>query len=317
MAFANVSDLITTTLEERSPDIADNVLENDAFLFTLNKKGNVRPFSGGRIIYEPLAFAENPNGGSYSGYDVLPVGPADVISAAEFSLKQYAVPVSTSGLEELQNMGKNQVIDLVEGRINVAKSTMRNLLEAGLFSDGSGNGGKDLVGLDALLDTTPSTGTYGGISRVNYSFWRNVVNTVTISASNASQELTETYADTTRMNDAPNLILAGGTFWKFYMAQQQNLQRFTDPDLSNVGFTNIMFMGAPLVLCGGVGGSATATDAYLLNTKYTHWRPHSSRNMVPLKKRDSFNQDASVVPLVWAGALTCSGLRFQGRIVGA
>ena len=317
MAFANVSDLITTTLEDRSSDIADNVTENDAFLFTLNKKGNVRTFSGGRIIYEPLSFAENPNGGSYSGYDILPTGPADVISAAEFSIKQYAVPVSCSGLEELQNMGKNQVIDLVEGRVNVAKSTIRNLLEAGLFSDGTGNGGKDLVGLDAAVAASPSTGTYGGINRATYSFWRNQTNTVTITASNAVGELTELYASCTRMNDTPNLVLAGGTVWAFYMAQLQALQRFSDPDLANAGFANVLFMNAPMVLCGGIGGSATATNFYMLNTKYLHWRPHSSRNMVPLKKRDSFNQDASVVPLVWAGALTCSGARFQGRLIGA
>jgi hypothetical protein len=71
------------------------------------------------------------------------------------------------------------------------------------------------------------------------------------------------------------------------------------------------------VLDGGIGGNATATNAYFLNTSYLHYRPHVDTNMVAGKKRMSFNQDASAEILLWAGNLTCSGAQFQGRITGA
>ena len=116
MAFPNVSDIVATTIQNRSRQIADNVTKNNAILAKLNQRGNVRTISGGNTILEELSFAENANGGFYSGYDLLPVAAQDVISAAEFQIKQYAVPVVMSGLEMLQNSGKEQFIDLLEAQ---------------------------------------------------------------------------------------------------------------------------------------------------------------------------------------------------------
>jgi len=69
MAFPNVSDIIATTIESRTRKIADNVTKNNALLMRLSQKGKQRTFSGGRLIYEELSFAENGNAGWYSGYD--------------------------------------------------------------------------------------------------------------------------------------------------------------------------------------------------------------------------------------------------------
>src|SRR5687768_14295090 len=119
MAFPNVSDIVATTIEARSRKIADNVTKNNAILKRLEQRGKIRTVSGGRVIYEELSFQENGNGGWYSGYDTLPVAAQDVLTAAEYSFKQYAVPVTISGLEMLQNAGREQMIDLMEARLGV------------------------------------------------------------------------------------------------------------------------------------------------------------------------------------------------------
>jgi len=69
MAFANenISDIVATTIQSRSKKIADNVTKNNAILAKLNSSGKVRTISGGNVILEELSFAENPNGGFYSG----------------------------------------------------------------------------------------------------------------------------------------------------------------------------------------------------------------------------------------------------------
>ena len=128
MAFPNVSDIIATTIESRTKKIADNVTDNNAILKKLSMSGRIKTISGGSKIFEELSFAENANGGWYSGYDLLPVGISDVLSAAEFDIKQSAVPVVISGLEMLQNSGKEQMIDLMESRLSVAESTLANLI---------------------------------------------------------------------------------------------------------------------------------------------------------------------------------------------
>ena len=81
MAFPNVSDIVATTIQSRTKQIADNVTKNNALIKKLEMRGNRKPFSGGNVIYQELSFAQNANGGWYSGYDLLPVAASDVISA--------------------------------------------------------------------------------------------------------------------------------------------------------------------------------------------------------------------------------------------
>lgn len=318
MAFPNVSDLITTTLEQRSGEIADNVTGNNALLTMLQMKDRIETFSGGRIIYEELSFAENSNVAWYSGYDTLTVGAADVLSAAEYSIKQAACPVVVSGLEELQNAGKEQKISLVAGRIDVAKASIANLISAGLYSDGTGSSSKQITGLLAAVPVDPTTGTYGGINRANYSFWRSYAGDTGAapSASTIQGVFNTAWGNLVRGTDKPNLITVDDGVWAAYVASCQTLQRFTDSKLADLGFENLKFMSAPVVLDTGIGGDHTDVTAFFLNTKYLKFRPHSKRNMVPLDAgRQATNQDATVKILAWAGNLTCSFAKAQGQVV--
>lgn len=321
MSFANpsISDIVATTIQNRSGKIADNVTENNALLKVLSKRGNVRPFSGGNVILQELSFAENGNTGYYSGYDLLPVAAQDVISSAEFAIKQAASPVVISGLEELQNSGKEAIIDLLEGRVNVAEASLANLLANGIYSDGTGSGGKQITGLDAAVPVT-NTNTYGGIDRSTWTFWRNAVdNDGSAPTSTTIQGIFNAlYASLCRGSDHPDLIVVDNATWATYMASLQANQRFMDADTANLGFPTVKFMGSNVVLDGGIGGNCPANTAFFLNTKYLFWRPHSKRNMVPLSpsKRYAVNQDAEVQIIAFAGNMTCSGAQFQGRFDG-
>ena len=323
MAFANtsVTDIIATTIQSRSRQIADNVTRNNALLSRLNQRGNVRTISGGSSIFEELSFAENGNAGFYSGYDLLPVAAQDVISAAEYQIKQFAVPVVMSGLEMLQNSGKEAFIDLMEARLGVAEATMANKLAQSVYSNGTGSGGKEITGLDAAVPSANTSGTYGGIDRGTWSFWRSQKydfsdNTITAGPTTIQAAMNTLWASCTRGNDRPDLIVLDTVYWGFYMASLQAIQRFTSADTANLGFPTIKFMDADVVLDGGIGGYCPSQTGFFLNTKYLKWRPHRDRNMVPLSpnRRYATNQDAEVQILAWAGNLTCSGAQFQGRI---
>ena len=319
MAFANISDIVATTIESRTKQIADNVSKNNAILAKLSQSGRIKTVSGGQKIYQELSFAENGNSGWYSGYDLLPVAAQDVISAAEFEFKQAACPVVISGLEQLQNSGKEAMIDLLESRISVAESTMANLCAEGLYSDGTGSSGKEITGLDACISTTPTTGTYGGINRATWTFWRNQYDATTITSANVQTQMNAMWASLVRGAERPDLILVANGFWADYLASLQAQQRFMGTETGKLGFPSLKYMDADVVLDGGIGGFATADTAYFINSKYLHYRPHAQRNMVPLSpnRRYATNQDAEVQILAWAGNLTCSGAQFQGRINGA
>lgn len=316
MAFPNISDILATTIENRSRKTADNVTENNGLLSRLKSRGNIRTFSGGHKIYEELLYGENGNFGWYSGYDPLNTNAADVVSAAEFSIKQCAVPVVISGLEMLQNAGKEKMIDLMQTRLAAAEATMANNISDALYSDGLGSSGKEIVGLDAMVPLDPTTGTYGGINRATWTFWRNAkVDTSGVGASTIQASWNGLWADLVRGSDAPDLIIVDNVTWKYYLGSLQSIQRITEVGTGQAGFNTLKFMSADVLLDGGIGGYCPAGVAFFLNTKYVHFRPHAARNMVPLSpnRRYATNQDAEVQILAWAGNLTCSGAKYQGR----
>jgi hypothetical protein len=323
--FANLSDIISTTIQSRSGSLADNVTKNNALLMKLKERGNVKNFSGGNVIMEEIMYndASTQNAGSYSGYDTIDITPNSPISSASYDIKQYAAAVSISGLEMLQNSGKEQIIDLLEGRIQVADAQLMNQISAGLYSDGTGNGGKDIVGLASAISTTPTTGTYGGINRATWNFWRNVAFDATTdggaaaTSANIQSYMNRVAVQLVRGTDRPDIIVADNNYYRLYLESLQAIQRITSESSGGAGFTSLKYFGAgfncDVYLDGGIGGSSPANRMYFVNTKYLKFRPHKDRNFAPIGgDRQSVNQDAIVRLMGWAGALTSSGAQFQG-----
>ena len=319
MASPNLSELVTTTLRSRTKKLADNVTENNALLMQLSKKGRIKPFSGGRTIVQELDYAENSTFKRYSGYETLDISPSDVFSAAEFNIKQAAVAVSISGLEELQNSGPEGLIDLLESRIENAEATMKNNISADLYSDGTANSSKQIGGLQHIIADSPSTGTVGGINRANYAFWQNVsYDSTTDGGAAATAALIQSYMNAVyvqlcRGNDKPDLLIADNNYYTLYLESLQSIQRIASDSFAQAGFASLKYMGADVVLDGGYGADAPTDHMYFVNSKYLHFRPHRKRNFVPLDPdRFAVNQDAMVKLIAWAGNLTASNCFLQG-----
>jgi hypothetical protein len=313
------------------------MLENNALLARLRRKGNVKPVTGGRTIVQELEYAENSTFKRYSGYEALDISPSDVFSAAEFNYAQAAVAVSISGLEELQNAGENRVIDLLESRIKNAEKTLINNIAADIYSDGTADSGKQIGGLKLLVDFTPTTGIVGGINAATAGneFWRNVAFDATTdggaaATSNLMQSyMNRVYLQLVRGRDVPDLIVADNRYYRFYLESMQAIQRVTNEnsDVAQAGFQSLKYMGSDVVLDGGyggnaataagvgVGGGASTGTMYFLNTDYIFFRPHSARNFSPIGgERMAVNQDATVKLIGFAGNMTVSNRFLQGVI---
>lgn len=319
MSFPNVSDIVSTTLENRSSTIQDNVTNNNAVLKWMSKSGNIKTVDGGSLIYEQLSYAQNANFSWYSGGDTLSVASSDMISASQFAWKQCACPVVITGLEQLQNSGKEKIVDLLDSRVAITESTMANRVAEALYSDGTGYGGKQLTGLALAVSLTPTSGSYGGIDPATWAFWANQIYSPGTLAANTVQPAFNTlYAKLVRGADKPNLIVLDTNLWTTFTNSLQLLQRFTGSGEADLGFPSVKFMGADVVLDGGLGGYAPANTGYFLNTKYLKYRPHKDRNMVSLdpNRRSAVNQDASASILAFAGNMTCSNRSLQGVLKG-
>lgn len=320
MAVPNLSEIVTTTMQSRSRKLADNNTNNNALLMRLNERGNVRTASGGDVILQELSFADNSTVKNYSGYEELDISPSEVFSAGSFDWKQKAAAVSISGLEQLKNSGKERMIDLMEARISNAEDSMMNSVATDLYSDGTGDGSKQIGGLQLLVADTP-TNSVGGIDRNTAigAFWKNISYDATTdggaaaTSANIQGYMNNVYSQLVRGRDRPDLIIADNAYYNLFWASLQTIQRIASDKMATAGFTSLKFVDADVVLDGGVGGGCPVNHMYFLNTKYIHFRPHRDRNFVPLGgERFAVNQDAIVKLIVWAGNMTLSNGRLQG-----
>ena len=328
MAFANsaITDIIATTIQSRSGELADNLTQNNAILQRLQQKGNVRPFSGGNVILEEIMYNDpnTNNANSYSGYEVINIQPDSPISAAQYSICQYADAVTMSGLEMLQNSSKEAIIDLLDGRMQVSEARLLNRISGDLYLDGTGNGGKNITGLAAAIPDSPTSGTYGGIDRSVWTFWQPKAVTGAVAASGATNnmqaKMTELAIQLVRGTDKADLIVADNNYYAGYVYSLQAIQRITSEENAAAGFASLKFYGggtsADVVLGGGYGSQATSNHMWFLNTNYIFLRPHKDRNFVPIGgERQSINQDAIVKLYGWAGNLTTSNSFLQGVLI--
>lgn len=341
MASPNTSwsEITTTTLYNRSRKLADNVTKNNALLRRLSQKNKIKPFDGGQAIVQEIEYSENGTYKRYSGYDQVNISPSDVFTAAQYSIAQAAVAVTISGLEQLQNAGKEKMIDLLESRIGNAERTFQNNLSNDCYSDGTADGGKQVGGLQLLVPDVNTSGSAGGIDRATWYFWRSntqsfATNGLVAGASTIQTMMNRTWLAQARQSDRPDLIIADNTYFRYYWESLQAIQRIQSADEGMAGFASLKFMDADVVYDGGfqgvtggngsaIGGGVTWTSGtgapsnhmYFLNTEYIFFRPHKDRNMVPLDPdRFSVNQDAMVKLIAWAGNMTMSNAFLQGVI---
>lgn len=322
-ANANYTELVTTTLENRRRVISNNVIEHNILLSHVKKSGNIDLASGGRELVEELSYAENSTAGWYDGYELINITPQQVHSAAVYSWKQAAASVSISGGELAMNSGREQMIPLLRSRINNAEDSLMNLIADGVYSNGTGDGGKQIGGLQHLVADAPTSGVVGGIDRANFSFWQNAVQDaqgdVTTPDATAIQGHMQSLwlkiigqPSGAPASDAPDLAVASSNAFTAFWQSLLEVQRITSSEKGASGFRSVEFMG-PQGGCPVFFDRKCPTDKlYFLNTKYLKFRPHRDRNFKVTDQRTSINQDAVVVLQLWMGNMTMSNARAHG-----
>jgi hypothetical protein len=173
----------------------------------------------------------------------------------------------------LANIMETRMVDLEEGFIEKLDKEMHR----------SGASSSDaVVGLDALVSLTPSTGTVGGLDAGTKTFWRNSAETA-IAAANLRAKMETHWRACIRNGGAPDFILAGSTFIDIYasvLTLTQNTEagkpKTVDIATGTGSSTGLSFKGVPIVW-DPVFSELDTLDApavpwekrcYFLNTKH-------------------------------------------------
>lgn len=305
MPNTNFDALLSTTLNNYRRTLEDNVFTARPLTAWLTKRGNIQMKNGGAKIVIPLMYAQNQAASSYNGYDTLLTTPSDGISAAEFPWKQFAATIAINGLEEAQNNGEAEVIDLLESKIMQAEETIAEKFDLMFMLDGTGNSGKDWGGLATYVD---ATSTIGNINSTTDTWWRSYVESTAGVLTIA--DLTKTYNTVSRGNDHPDLMLTTQVLFEKYESLLQPQMRYTDTETGDAGFQNLLFKGAVLMFDANVQTGVV----YVLNSKYLKLVGHTDRWFTPTPFVRPNDKDARYAQILCYGNLTVSNRSRQGKL---
>jgi hypothetical protein len=312
----NFSKLITTTLQNLPAEVFDAVSTNNALLYMLQKRGNLKIVAGGRTFTHPIYYRKNTSFKSYGKLDTIDTPLMDDISRAEYPIKVIAGSVVISLLEEAMNAGnKEKLIDLVEETVTRAKISMGEVMGDQVFDTGAA--ANDVDGLQHLVADSPSTQTdVGGIdaSASDNTYWRNDAYTTTISAFNTSNngltQMNNRLNNTTFGRQGPRAIVTTKTVYSLYEIGLTSNIRYVTTELADAGFRHLAYTTMPVVF----DDNCPANHMYFVDLDNLWLQVLARGNMEMTDMQPSHDQLLRVALLYLFGNLTTGSRRTNGVI---
>ena len=223
-----------------------------------------------------------------------------------------AASIAISGIEEAQNRGTEAIIKLLNAKIMQAEMSVKSDLNSMLYSDGTGNGGKDFNGLGNIVAT--ANNTVGGIDASANTWWNPYQDTS--AATLSLQDMGKVYNNASKGNDVPDIIVTNEDLFSKYESLLTQNVRYQDVAKANAGFQNLMFKQTPVVFDLALAADTSAAPMYFLNTKYLklvgmngHWF-----NTTDFQSGTVAGIDARYALVLAFGELTCSNRSRQGYL---
>jgi len=309
----SLDNLYTTTWQNMKDTVRDQIFDASPFWFWLKDKGKMRTVSGGRYITEPLQYDKNDNVVWLGKGGTVTLADYEFLTTAKYDWKYLVAPIVRFGVDDQQNRGKNQIISLMNSKMENTQNSLVSELETALAAAGSG---LEINGLQTLVADDPTASVeVGEINQNTYSWWRNKSTNMTgESFATYGVNRMRTLLNNTMNNlkmDAPDIIVTGQTPYEYYEDNVLDHYRVTNNKLADMGFQNQTFKGMPMIWSPSIAN----TRMYFLNTNFinfvydpamyfdmTEWKP------IP----DQVNDRAAQI--ITAGAFTTSRRRCQGVI---
>jgi hypothetical protein len=313
MAEPTTNNLVTTTINNYHRELADNVSNSNAVTALLKQNGRQRVVEGGKVISTPLTYAEETFAW-YSGTELLSRAVKETISEADYAPANAVASVTLSGPDLAKNRSKERIVNLLEGKLTNAESTMKNNVTKAIYGDGTV--AKSFAGLKAMV-TDAGTGIVGGIDSTTWVFWKNQFQSIAratgLQYPALKAGLNALWMKLIRGTEHPDLVVMDAEVYSTYESGLQENQRYADPTLGKLGFETLKYKSAAVVFDGAATG---LVGGYMLNTKFLKFEIYSGYDFEMLDLPDqSPDMDAVTRHIGFMGCLTLSNRAMQGRIL--
>jgi len=317
----DIKSLLASTLENtmESGVVQDAIFNATPLTRRLRDAGQLRVCQGGERLRISLDYAKNNTAKSYTDLDSLDVTRNQTQTAALYNWKQYAASITISGREiRINKATESKLFDLLEARTNNAAKSLIDKITTGLYSDGTGNGSKDITGLTAAIETTPGTASYAAVPTANTA-WRNQVDTtVGAAAVNLVPSLrtlsNQCSQGSEGADSSPNLYITTRSIHESYEALVWPQMRYRPDDTGDAGIQVLAFKGNDFVW----SDYCTSGVCYVLNLNHLYLYVHEDANFSEsdggLQK--PVNQDGFSEQILFMGNMLCNNRRKQGKGTG-
>lgn len=301
--------------------------------------GKKRSFPGGKqFIVEQLRYRYQSNFQWFNGASVVTYNKRVTVEQAQFpwrsahdgfSLDEDRLAQNGIVIDDGSQGGKAtsaervQLTDLLQEQTETLRLGFEEKFSMFLHLDGSSSTDA-ITGLDAIVATSPSSGTVGGINRANATWWRNHAGTnITVPTTVAQATTMLTTMETAwracvKNGGRPDIIIAGAGFIDAYIAAmnlagQQITYAGGKPRDLDGGVNRIYYKGVEIQWApefddnfGGFESPAIGWTkrCYFLNSKHLTLRPMEGQDMVSRKPPRVYDKYVYYWALTWRGALT-------------
>lgn len=346
MAFnpdRNYGQLLTAAAARRSKTIQDIIYKATPLTRILLDENRIQTKrGGGPELRVPVEF-DRLNAQWFTGYDKIEITPKELLNSAVFNWSRVVSMFSLNGTELMYTRGEEEIIDLMAFNLNSAEKSAKEEFEASLISDGTGFGGRQMIGLNGAVPIIPNAGIYGGVSRVDVANWR----TSTFTIASGDVPGVTTWDSTTARIIIEHIALArsrGGSYPDLWLmdpisyraiytavaaierlpGEQGNGAFGRSSRLARLGFEGISILTSAgpvdIVAVGGIGSVMPANTIFGIDTKALSLWEFPNQSFVPFHPGNGIrpiNQDAMAQGIVWSGQLVLENPLFTVRVVTA
>lgn len=291
-----------------------------------------------QFIVEQLRYRYQSNFQWFSGSQVVTYNKRQTIEQAMYAwraahdgfaldedrLAQNGIKISDDanhGTSNASEAEKLQLTNLIEEQSEVLRLGFEEKFDQACHLDGT-QSADAIVGLDALISLTPSTGTVGAIDRsvAANAYWRNSAYTgltTTTTTGTILDQMEVAWRDCVRNGGRPDTIIAGATFidgYRNFLLKTYGQMNFGPAGVKRIdGATEqLQFHGVEIVWSpvfddlDTLYGPATpwAKRCYFINSKHMRLRPLEGHDMVTRKPPRAYDKYEYYWGMTWRGAMT-------------
>lgn len=326
----NYRQLLTAAVAKRSKEIQDIIYAATPLTRILKDEGRIQTKrAGGPELRIPVEF-DKLQAQWFTGYDKLEITPKELLNSAVFNWSRVVSMFSLTGTELLYTRGDEEVIDLMAFYLRAAEKSLKEEWEAALVADGTGSGGRQMVGLGGAVPIVTNTGVYGGIDRGDVAAWRTTTYDVTADfptigttwdSTTTRPIISKATLDRSRNGQKPDLWIFDSLSWSPVEASFVAHQRLMSERAARLGFAGLAYHTAAglvdLVAAGGIGNVMPANTAFGLDTSSIAIYTFPGQEFVPFHSGDGMrpiNQDAVAQGIVWSGQFVVENPLSQIRL---